>query len=84
MYCFNIGIAMTPKKNAKLPKKNITFSAVIISVFTHAILLLDSCAVEREQINVTIENGAERIATKAFNELKIPKSSTLSFLATAT
>ena len=75
---------MIPKKNATVPTIAITFNPDIISVFTDEILLIDSCAEDREKIIDTIENGEERIITSEFKELKIPKSSTLRFLATAT
>ena len=75
---------MIPKRNAIAPKIAITFNPDIISVFTDEILLIDSCAEDREKIIATIENGEERIMTREFKELKIPKSSTLRFLATAT
>ena len=75
---------MIPKKNAAVPKIAITFNPVIMSALTVEILLIDSCAEDREKIIDTIENGEERIITSEFKELKIPKSSTLRFLATAT
>ena len=75
---------MIPKKNAAVPTIAIAFNPDIISVFTDEILLIDSCAEDREKIIATIVNGAERITTSAFKELKMPKSSTLRFLATAT
>ena len=75
---------MIPKKNAVVPTIAITFNPARNSVFTNEILLVESCAAEREKIIATIENGAKRIITREFNELKIPKSSILSFLATAT
>ena len=75
---------MIPKKNAAVPTIAITFKPDIMSVFTDEILLIESCAEAREKIIDTIANGEERIATSEFKELKIPKSSTLRFLATAT
>ena len=75
---------MIPKKNAAVPAIAITFNPDIMSVLTDEILLIDSCAEDREKIIATIENGEERIMTREFKELKIPKSSTLRFLATAT
>ena len=75
---------MIPKKNAAVPTIAITFNPDIISVFTDEILLIDSCAEDRAKIIDTIENGKERTTTREFKELKIPKSSTLRFLATAT
>ena len=75
---------MIPKKNAAVPTIAITFNPVIMSVLTVEILLIDSCAEDREKIIDTIENWEERIMTREFKELKIPKSSTLRFLATAT
>ena len=77
-------MAMIPKKNAAVPTRAITFNPDIISVLTDEILLIDSCAEDREKIIDTIENGEERIITREFKELNIPKSSTLRFLATAT
>ena len=75
---------MIPKKNATVPTIAITFNPDIISVFTDEILLIDSCAEDRAKIIDTIANGKERTTTSEFKELKIPKSSTLRFLATAT
>ena len=77
-------MAMIPKKNAAVPTRAITFNPDIMSVLTDEILLIDSCAEDREKIIDTIANGKERTTTSEFKELKIPKSSTLSFLATAT
>ena len=75
---------MIPKRNAIAPKIAITFNPDIISVFTDEILLIDSCAEDRAKIIDTIANGKERTTTSEFKELKIPKSSTLRFRATAT
>ena len=75
---------MIPKKNATAPTIAITFNPDIISVFTDEILLIDSCAEDRAKIIDTIANGKERTTTSEFKELKIPKSSTLRFRATAT
>ena len=75
---------MIPKKNAAVLAITMNFNPEIISVFTDEILLIDSFAEDREKIIDIIESGAERITTSEFKELKIPKCSTLRFLAIAT
>jgi len=74
---------MSPKKKADIPMKTINFNPVVANVFIAERLLIHNCAVEREKIIEIIVNGADRITTKEFRELKIPKSSMLSFRATA-
>ena len=75
---------MIPEKNAAVLAITMNFNPEIISVFTDEILLIDSFAEDREKSIDIIESGAERITTSEFKELKIPKSSTLRFLAMAT